>query len=386
MATCYMEEYMKFVRQLTLIIVEECNLNCTYCYEKHKKNSKMTFETAKEIIDKEFINISDNDYLQIEFFGGEPFLNFKLIKDVVNYVEKNYPKHAIYNTTTNGTVITDEVKTWLYEHKHHFFAALSLDGTKEMHDRNRQYYNMSGSYDDIDIDFFLSLYDEVSVKMTIAPNALNGMADGIIELLEKGFKVDATLALGNVDWSAKTNVNIFLEQLQILIEYYKNHPDYQIVRMLNLPVEAILYEQTETTRYCGAGKNIHCYTGNDLFWTPCQGFSRVTIGEDYKKYIGEDFEGYIEPDGICKTCKVSSLCSKCWGTNLATTGSIDETNSWICVLNRIIMIAGARILYDRITQKQEFTEDDQRKLKVIQIVLNEAFNKDNIYLRDYKID
>lgn len=80
---------MKNFRQITLIITENCNLNCTYCYEKHKENSYMTFETAKKIIDKEFEEVSDKDFIQVEFFGGEPFLNFDLIKEVVEYVNEN---------------------------------------------------------------------------------------------------------------------------------------------------------------------------------------------------------------------------------------------------------------------------------------------------------
>lgn len=371
-------------KQITLIITETCNLNCTYCYEKHKENSYMTFETARTIIDKECEGMLDDDYIQIEFFGGEPFLNFKLIKEVVEYVNVKYQKRVGYNTTTNGTLLTDEMKRWLKEHSDNFYAALSLDGTKSMHNANRIFKDeKTGSYDCIDIDFFLETYKPAKVKMTISPNILMSMTEGIVELLEKGFEVDATLALGTVDWSERNNVKTFIEQLQLIIDYYNVHPEYEIVRMLRVPVEAIWSEDKDNIRYCGAGKNIHCYTGNDLEWTPCQGFSRVTIGKEYSQYIGETFENYVEPEGVCKKCKVSKLCSKCWGTNLAATGNLDTIDPWLCVINRLIMVAGSKIQFNLIMKKEHLDENDQRKLKAIQYILENTFKDNNIYLKEW---
>lgn len=255
-----------------------------------------------------------------------------------------------------------------------------------MHNTNRVFKNEKiGSYDSIDINFFLETYKPPKVKMTISPNILTNMARGIIELLEKGFEVDATLALGTVDWSDSNNISIFIEQLKLIIAYYKENPQYEIVRMLRVLVEAILSKDKETTRYCGAGKTIHCYTKNDLEWTSCQGFSRVSIAEESKKYIKESFENYVEPEGICKSCKVSKLCSKCWGTNLAATGSIDNIDPWLCVINRLIMVAGSKIIYNRIMQKENFDETDQRQLKAIEIIIENAFNDENTYLKNYNI-
>lgn len=101
------------------------------------------------------------------------------------------------------------------------------------------------------------------------------MAESVIYLIEKGYKVDATLAMGDIDWSNPQNVDILIRELSKLIEYYDKHPDTEAIRMLDIPFEALLLEKKETTRYCGAGLRIHCYTGNDDYWTPCQGFSKI---------------------------------------------------------------------------------------------------------------
>lgn len=372
---------MKPVVQITLIIAECCNLACQYCYENHKENSFMSFSTAKKIIDKEMQSIQPDGNVQIEFFGGEPFLNFDLIRQVVDYVDEYYPGKAEYNTTTNGTILNKDVKEWLRLHSHHFFASLSLDGTQQMHDKNRIFRESGvGSYTKIDQEFFLDTWHPAKVKMTISPNILNFLSEGVIELLQKGFEVDATLALGTVDWSDGGNVEILIQQLQKLISFYKSNPQYPTIRMLDIPAESVFNAQSQYTRYCGAGKNIHCYTGNELDWVPCQGFSKITIGDSAKDYIGVDFEEYSEPEGICKSCKMTNLCQRCWGTNLAATGSIHTIDPWLCIVNRILILAGAKILYNRMIENVEFTDEYQRKLKAIQYILKESFSDQNVYL------
>lgn len=378
---------MKKGLQITLIITEDCCLNCSYCYEIHKTEHKMTFEKAKKHIDKEMKNISDNDEINIEFFGGEPFLNFELIKQVVSYVTETYPnKMVTYNTTTNGVILSPDIKKWLWNHRRHFYTSLSLDGTKYNNDKNRVFkQNGEGTFDYIDQEFFLKTYKPASVKATIAPNCLDCMSESIIYLMERGFEVDATLAMGNIDWSNSVNVKILTRELNKLIEYYAKNPERKTIRMLEVPFDALFSEKKENTRFCGAGVRIHCYTGSDDYWTPCQGFSKITVGEEIsKQYAEESFENYVEPDIICKRCPLTTVCCRCWGTNLAATGSIDIPDPWLCVINRVLLLAGSRIAYDRIfgIQKNEWTKKEVRILKAISIITENAFNTDIVYLSD----
>lgn len=80
---------MKKRMQISLIITESCPLACNYCYEIHKANQKMTFEKAKEHIDREFAGLDEDAEINIEFFGGEPFLNFELIEQVVDMLKSS---------------------------------------------------------------------------------------------------------------------------------------------------------------------------------------------------------------------------------------------------------------------------------------------------------
>lgn len=374
------------IKQISLIISLTCNLDCKYCYEIHKTDHQfMSFERAKSILSFEMKDIKDGDKVAIEFFGGEPFLGWPLIKQVVEYSLKKYPKKVTFLATTNGTCLTAEIKKWLYKYREIFHVSVSIDGIREAHNLNRVYRSTAvGSYDSIDQEFFLNTYDDPCLKMTIAPNAVSMMSAGIIELLKKGFHVEATLAVGNIDWSNNCNLQkILIKELNTLIQFYTEHPEYETVRFLNTPVEAILESNYSKCRYCGAGKRMHCYTGNELNWTPCQGFSSITIGTKSKQFEKYDFENYEEPeDSICKKCRLNAVCARCWGTNYAATGSIHYTKPANCSVNRILIMAGCKILFNRLQNQDHEGNDYKRKMKAIALIMDAINDSEAKFLSD----
>jgi hypothetical protein len=99
----------------------------------------MSFQTAKNAINWIFTHVPDYaGRVEIGFIGGEPLLEFPLINDVFDYVCKlNLKTPYVFYATTNGTLLTDELKAWFTEHKNCFYLGLSIDGRKETHDRNR---------------------------------------------------------------------------------------------------------------------------------------------------------------------------------------------------------------------------------------------------------
>ena len=116
----------------------------------------MTFHTAKYILDENIKKINKSDRIILELFGGEVFKNFSLMKEIYSYLSSNYSDYNIsYETTTNGTLIHDEIQQWLYERRKHFSISLSLDGTPDMHNKNRIFKDGQGTYESIDINFFI---------------------------------------------------------------------------------------------------------------------------------------------------------------------------------------------------------------------------------------
>lgn len=149
----------------------------------------MTFENARKIIDSELAVNKAEDF-KIFFFGGEPFVNFNILKQIYDYVEERYlgrvKKYAI---TTNGTLVHGYIKQWLYERKDNFEITLSLDGTKEMHNRNRVTKSGKESFDSIDLKFFSETWSGCVVKMTISQDTIGDFAKGIKFIEEQGFAV-----------------------------------------------------------------------------------------------------------------------------------------------------------------------------------------------------
>ena len=145
----------------SLCITHRCNLSCVYCYQHHDNQQRMTFGTAKKCVDWIFRNIPDYaaDGVELGFIGGEPLMEFDLLRQIFSYTSGTYGgiEHIFY-ATTNGTSLTDEMKEWFSAHRKRFVLGLSLDGAKETHDANR-----SGSFDSIDFDFFLKNWPEQDV-------------------------------------------------------------------------------------------------------------------------------------------------------------------------------------------------------------------------------
>jgi sulfatase maturation enzyme AslB (radical SAM superfamily) len=111
----------------------------------------MSFDTARNIIDWVFAHIpSGMDGVEFTFIGGEPLLEFELIKQIADYTCKHYNgKKFVFYAASNGVLLTTEMKRWFMTNRDKFYLRLSLDGTKETHD-----YNRSNSFDKLDIDFF----------------------------------------------------------------------------------------------------------------------------------------------------------------------------------------------------------------------------------------
>lgn len=142
-------ENRAFEKRVLITVTRECNLSCKYCYEKFKNNLSMPFETAKKCIRSEIEKLKSGPMksLSVEFFGGEPFINFKLIKEVVGWVrDQEFSPLVNFFVQTNGTVLNVEIKDWLSSNADALMVGLSYDGVG-MNEYNR------GSTP-VDVDFF----------------------------------------------------------------------------------------------------------------------------------------------------------------------------------------------------------------------------------------
>jgi uncharacterized protein len=142
------------MEKITLQLTQECNMRCNYCtysgnYENRGHNrKKMTLDTAKKGIDFLLEHSRDRQTVNIGFYGGEPLLEKALLKECVEYAESRFAqKKLTFTITTNGTLLDDEIVEYFIAHD--FSVMISLDGPREIHDRNRKMANGKGSFDRI---------------------------------------------------------------------------------------------------------------------------------------------------------------------------------------------------------------------------------------------
>ena len=286
--------------RIMLLVTENCNLNCSYCYEHRKNRKNMPYETAISIIDAHLKDATSDKPIIIEVFGGEAFANFDLIRKIDAYVERTYGDlNVYYETTTNGTLVHGDIQEWLTQRKEKFLISVSVDGTRDMHNQNRVFVSGKGSFDSIDLDFFAKTWPGCPAKMTISEQTLPNMTAGIMYLESLGFKCDATLSVG-MEWDYEKNQAILIGELNKLIEYYTANPEQQLCTMLNLDLREIFAPFDENFRFCGAGVAMACYDADGKRY-PCQGFAPVSIGEAAKTYV--DFN----PDKISAHCKKTNV-------------------------------------------------------------------------------
>ena len=146
------KERKTVVKALCLHIAHDCNLACKYCFaeegEYHGRRALMSLEVGKKALDFLVANSGKRRNLEVDFFGGEPLMNWQVVKDLVAYgreLEKTNDKHFRFTLTTNGVLLNDEVQEFVNKEMDN--VVLSLDGRKEVNDRMRPFRNGKGSYD-----------------------------------------------------------------------------------------------------------------------------------------------------------------------------------------------------------------------------------------------
>ena len=181
-STSLLDSYVNTrVRQLILQVTQQCNLRCEYCtysgiYENRRTHSgqSMSVNTAERAIDLLIKQSSTLQTVYVSFYGGEPLLEFNLIRHCVDYLKRLVEGKTIkYSLTTNGTLLTDEVVDFLADNC--FQLAISLDGTKEDHDANRRFIDGRGSFDVIYQNLvrinerYPEYMNEISIMSTLNP-------------------------------------------------------------------------------------------------------------------------------------------------------------------------------------------------------------------------
>ena len=325
------------VKALCLHIAHDCNLKCKYCFaeegEYHGRRALMSYEVGKKALDFLVKNSGSRINLEVDFFGGEPLMNFQVVKDLVAYgrsLEEPYHKKFRFTLTTNGVLLNDDIIAFANQEMSN--VVLSVDGRKEVHDRMRPLAGGQGSYDlrgtftHFNKDFAADVchladmgFEQISVEPVVAPES------------DAYALVDADIP------------QILEEYDKLAVELIKRHKEgkgFQFFHfMIDLKGGPCVYKRLSG---CGAGTEYlavtpwgdlypcHQFVGQEAFLmgNVDEGISRTDIREQFKACN-------VYSKEKCRNCFAKFYCSGgCAANSYHFHGNINDAYDLGCTLQR----------------------------------------------------
>jgi radical SAM protein with 4Fe4S-binding SPASM domain len=299
---------------------------------------------------------SDFDEIEIDFIGAEPLTAFERLKEISEWIwGRSWCKPHILFATTNGTILTDEMKGWFAQNKKRIYLGLSYDGVAETQDHNRS--NSSGA---IDLNFFLENWPEQHLKMTITETTVSNLANSIIYLHNRGFRIAANPAHGMNEWNTQ-NIREYGRQLLKLADYYLENPGVPRASLFSVDLKMILRNRANTAnKYCGAGV-AYDVIDTDGKWYPCQLFSPLVLPAVKLAGLTEIDFGAVEPFVYhqCKNCILKQICPTCYGLNFRDHGDPAVRETTLCRLFIIQVLANCKYYAKLFLTKNGLTPEER---------------------------
>lgn len=355
----YVKDFKKretVVKALCLHIAHDCNLACKYCFaeegEYHGRRALMSFEVGKKALDFLIANSGSRRNLEVDFFGGEPLMNFDVVKQLVAYgreQEKIHNKNFRFTLTTNGVLLNDDILEFL--NKEMANVVLSIDGRKEVNDKMRPFRNGKGSYELI-VPKFQKVAESRNqtnyyVRGTFTRNNLD-FSEDVLHLADLGFEqisVEPVVAADTEDYALRE------EDIPAICEQYDKLAKEMVKRgkegnsfnffhfMIDLQGGPCVAKRISG---CGSGTEYLAVTPWGDFY-PCHQF----VGEE-KFLLGNVDTGIVNTDIVetfkgcnvyakdkCKNCFSKFYCSGgCAANSYNFHGSINDVYEVGCELQR----------------------------------------------------
>jgi len=345
------------VKALCLHIAHACNLSCKYCFAEEglyhgKKAELMPYEVGKQALDFLVANSGNRRNLEVDFFGGEPLLNFDVVKQLVEYgreLEKNHDKHFRFTLTTNGVLLNDEIMEFANREMDN--VVLSIDGRKEIHDMMRPFQRGDGSYDIILPKFQKFAESRGQQKYyargTFTHNNLDFSKD-VLHLADLGFKqisVEPVVAQATDDYALREEdlPKLFEEYDKLAAEMVKRHgtdKDFTFFHfMIDLEGGPCVYKRLSG---CGSGTEYMAVTPSGELY-PCHQFvgtEGFKMGDVWTGITNTEMQTQFKGCNVysrpaCKDCFAKFYCSGgCAANAYNFTGDIRGNYALGCELQK----------------------------------------------------
>ncbi len=318
------KEKKSVIKALCLHIAHDCNLRCRYCFahggEYMGKRELMSPEVGKKAIDFVIRESGARRNIEIDYFGGEPLMNFETVKEITEYAKeegKKHNKNFRFTITTNGVLLDDKKMEYINENMSN--VVMSIDGRREVHDKVRVRVDGSGSYDSI-IDKCKKVADSRGqnnyyVRGTFTRDNLD-FANDVMHLAAEGFEqisIEPVVAQETEDYALREEdlPQIFAEYeklAQQIIDYRKNGGDINFFHyMIDLDESPCVYKMLAG---CGSGHEYAAVTpSGDIY--PCHQFV-----SDPKFKMGNVFDGVLDENVrdmfVKSNVYTKEGCGDCW--------------------------------------------------------------------------
>ena len=339
------------VKALCLHVAHDCNLACRYCFaeegEYHGRRALMDFETGKRALDFLVANSGSRRNLEVDFFGGEPLMNWEVVKQLTAYgrsIEEKFDKHFRFTITTNGVLLNDEVMEFCNREMDN--VVMSIDGRKEVHDRMRPFRKGAGSYDLVLPKFrkFAESRKKLGLKYYVRGTYTRWNTDfaaDVLHLADCGFdqiSVEPVVAPKEEPYALREeDIPVLMEQYDILArEMVKREMEGNGFNffhfMIDLTGGPCVYKRLAG---CGSGSEYLAVTPWGDFY-PCHQF----VGNE-KFLLGNVDEGIVNRDIVQEFKKVNVYskpeCSRCFARFYCSGG---------CPANSYNFTGGINNVYD----------------------------------------
>ena len=365
-------------KNITFVVTENCNLNCTYCYEKHKTNKRMTKEVAKQAVDfilnenlvNNYYDATKNNAVVLEFIGGEPLLEIDLINYIVEYFkfrsfELNHPwaNNYMISITSNGTLYENEkVQDFLKRNTDKVNLAITIDGNKKLHDKCRIFPDGSGSYDIVEKAIKSQIANGYikPTKITLCPENVMYLNDALKNVWSLGLQGAHTNCVFEKGWTVE-DAKVLYYQMKELADYLLQDDNYSKY-YCSLFDENCGNKLTDRQNWCG-GNGDMLAIGTDGKCYPCIRFMKYCLSTPGREEqsIGDIWNGIdskknnpwllklskidmvtqcqFEDNKKCLTCPISSGCSLCTAYNYDYYGDPNHKATFICCTHKARVLA-----------------------------------------------
>lgn len=338
------KQEIPFKLSATLIVTDDCDLRCKYCYEENKVHHTMTFDVAKKAVDFILKYYPNFPGISWEFIGGEPLLEIDLIDQITNYIyeaqkDHEYAANYVLGMSTNGTHLgNDKVRRYLLKDKCHKTIGLSLDGCKEVHDLNR-----CNSFDRVmqNYDWWRKHFPWSTIKATLNRESLPYIEKSIRFLVDDLNLEYVYINTVFEDIWEKEDPDIYYDQLIKVADFLLENERYER-HFVSLFDEFITMNFENNHGWCGTGNSMVAidWQGNVY---PCLRFHTLNIQKPL--IIGDIWNGLdqnkLKPfqychnlrNDACTDCKLKVGCGHCKALDYDVSGSLFVRAKFSCKMH-----------------------------------------------------